>query len=364
MTKLSLHHRPFDAHVHARDPGGAMFNAVVPHTARQCFGALFMPNTKQFLTTAQLASAYCRAVYLVAGVDFIALIAGYLADDMRPAEIESGYRRGAWHAMKFYPRGATTNSHGGLPTPLSAGRQLETMERIGMPLLLHPEVNVWRGEETDPYDRETIFFCEVLPVLRATFPGLRISLEHITTRTAVEYLRENGASDTLVATVTAHHLLTDRIDYFRGGPNPHLHCWPVLKRREDRDALLSLIAEGHDWLFAGSDSAPHPTTAKERACGCAGGVFTAHAMVELYAEAFEQRAGALNHLEAFLCLNGPTFYGIDAKPGLMVLEDVPRAACEMIETSDGQKIRPFGYHEAEQERWPFRWHIAEGTCQE
>ena len=353
-----LAYMPFDGHVHFRNPGSPLFHAVVPLTARQCRGAVVMPNTDPFVTSPEIADLYAEAIRACAGYGFTPVMTGYLTADMDPGTVVRGFQRRSWRAMKFYPRGATTNSHGGMTSPMDAARVLEVMERIGMPLLIHPEVNIWRGEETDPYDREDIFLTEVLPEVRKTFPSLKISLEHITTRTAVSYMDEFGTNGSLVCTITAHHLLTNRIDYFRGGPNPHLHCWPIPKREEDRKALIQFIAQGYPFVFAGSDSAPHPTSAKERACGCAGGVFTAHAMVELYAEAFEQ-AGAIDHLDAFLGLNGPAFYGMSPQTSTdLVLNKNSWTWDYMIRTDDGASLRPFGYHENPKERRPMQWALS------
>ncbi len=347
---------PFDSHVHLRDAGSPLFKAVVPYTARQCWGAVIMPNTNPFVTTPEIASGYEVAIKDCAGNDFTPVMTGYLIAGMDPGTAMRGFQRRQWRAMKFYPLGATTNSHGGMSTPMDAARTLEVMEKIGMPLLIHPEVNLWKGKETDPYDRETIFLTEVLPEVRRTFPRLKISLEHITTRTSVQYMTEYGEAGYLVCTATAHHLLASRIDYFRGGPNPHLHCYPVMKREEDRAALIGLIGRGHRFVSAGSDSAPHPTTAKERACGCAGGVFIAHAMVELYAEAFEE-AGALEHLDAFLGKNGPEFYGLSPRSGMWLrLTKEPWTVDSMIE-SDGVLLRPFGYHEDPKQRRLIQWRL-------
>jgi dihydroorotase len=357
---LSL--QPFEGHVHFRDAGSPLFKTVVHHTTRQCWGAVVMPNTKPFVTSPELADSYAAAIKAEAlktrsGEDFVPIMTGYLTADIDPGTVVRGFQRQSWRAMKFYPKGATTNSHGGMPTPMEAARTLEVMEGMGMPLLIHPEVNIWNGKEMDPYDREDIFLEEVLPEVRKTFPRLKISLEHITTRAAVRFMEENGKEGQLVCTVTAHHLLTSRIDFFRGGPNPHLHCWPIPKREEDRQALLGFIAKGHSFVSAGSDSAPHPTTDKERACGCAGGVFTAHAMVELYAEGFEE-AGALEHLNSFLGKNGPIFYGLKPREtDDLGLEKSLWTWKEMITTEDKTLLRPFGYHENESERRPMKWRL-------
>jgi len=354
---------PFEGHVHFRDPGSPLFKAVIPHTVAQCWGAVVMPNINPFVTTPELADSYAAAIKTEAvrssgrGNEFTPIMTGYLTAEMDPGTVKRGFDRKSWRAMKFYPKGATTNSHGGMPSPMDAARTLEVMERMGMPLLIHPEVNIWNEKETDPYDREKIFLAEVLPEVRRTFPELKISLEHITTHEAARFMQENGKVGQLVCTTTAHHLLTSRIDYFRGGPNPHLHCWPIPKREEHRQALLGFIAKGYAFVSAGSDSAPHPTTAKERACGCAGGVFTAHAMIELYAEAFEE-AGALEHLDAFLGKNGPAFYGFQPRDDWnQVLQKESWTWDTMITTEDKTLLRPFGYHENKDDRRPMKWKL-------
>lgn len=355
--KLELRHVPFDGHVHFRDPESAMFEAVVRLTVGQCWGAVVMPNTSKSVTNPEIAGTYGKLIQDRAHHGFEPVMTGYLTADMDPGTILRGWKQGRWKAMKFYPRGATTNSHAGLLSPMEAARSLEVMETCGMPLLIHPEVNIWNGKESDPYDREFLFLNLVLPEIRKAFPGLRISLEHITTRAAVEYMESYGRENRLVCTVTPHHLLINRKDFFRGGPNPHLHCWPVPKREEDQEALIGFIGKGHPFVFAGSDSAPHPTTAKERACACAGGVFTAHAMAELYAEAFD-RAGALQYLDAFLGEIGPRFYGLESRrTKRMWLEKTQWTCDKIIDLRDGGKLRPFGFHENPDERRPFAWKL-------
>ena len=280
---------PFDAHVHLRD--GAMLEAVARLTYRNFpGGALVMPNLATPITTPLFAREYKKRIRQVIGDDAYSLVmTGYLTEDMGPKTVIEGFESGDWQAMKFYPRGMTTNSHGGIGDIKKLVPIFEAMQEAGMPALFHGESPLWaRGEKTDIYDREKAFFYEVAPWILETFPGLRVSFEHGSTRAFVSFMHKYGKKDRVVGTITAHHLLFDRNDFFAQGPDVHLHCYPVLKRAQDRDALRKLATAGHDFIFAGTDSAPHPTDAKEKACGCAGGVFTAHAAVELYTEVFEK----------------------------------------------------------------------------
>ncbi len=350
-----LHYAPFDAHVHFRR--AHLLKAVAPYTARQCWGAVVMPNTAPHILTPEDARRYKIDVAASLGERFFPVMTGYLTPQTTPEDVECGFKGRVWYAMKAYPPGATTHSAEGV-----AGRALlhhpalPVMQELGMPLLLHGEVN-FDGVEVDPYDREAVFIDEVLGELLTRYPRLKISLEHITTEYAATFIQKHG-SDRLVCTITAHHLLLDRRDFFRGGPNPHLHCWPVLKRSGDREALRALVARNTSFVIAGSDSAPHPTTSKERACGCAGGVFTAHALVPLYTQILEE-IGALDALENFLCLNGPRFFSISPKRAHMVLRQSPWTMNTCIPVGDGSVVRPFGYHENPEERFQFSWRISE-----
>ena len=295
--------RPDDWHLHLRD--GAAMASVVPHTARRFARAIVMPNLTPPVTTTARARAY-RARILAAvpaGLSFQPLMTLYLSDDTPPREIHRARASGEVVAVKLYPAGATTHSDAGVTAMEKTYPVLEAMERLGMPLLVH-------GEVTDPgvdmFDRERAFIERVLAPLVARFAGLRIVFEHITTREAVEFVL--SAPPRVAATITAHHLLLNRNALFNGGLRPHHYCLPVLKREPHREALLHAATSGNAKFFLGTDSAPHPRHAKESACGCAG-IYTAHAALELYAEAFEQ-AGALPALEAFASFHGPDFYGL------------------------------------------------------
>ena len=264
-----------------------------------------MPNLKPPVVTTDMALAY-RARILAAlpqGLHFTPLMTLYLTDNTPPAEILHGSKSCAIHAVKYYPAGATTNSDAGVTNIANCYRTLSTMEEIGMPLLVHGEVT---DPDVDVFDKEKFFLDRVLIPITQRFPKLRVVFEHITTREAVEFVRD--ASDNVAATITAHHLLLNRNALFRGGINPHHYCLPILKRESHREKLVEAATSGNPKFFLGTDSAPHSRSVKETACGCAG-IYTAHAAIELYAEVFEQ-AGALDKLEGFASFNGADFYGL------------------------------------------------------
>ncbi|NMG54251.1 dihydroorotase [Aromatoleum aromaticum] len=302
MQTISLI-RPDDWHLHVRD--GAALATVVPHTARRFGRALIMPNLRPPVTTAAQALEY-RARILAAvppGQHFEPLMSLYLTDNTSPDEIDRAKASGAVVAVKLYPAGATTNSDAGVTAIEKVHAVLERMEKLGMVLCVHGEVT---HGDVDVFDREHVFIEQVLAPLVARFPALRVVFEHITTAEAARFVQDAGPN--VGATVTAHHLLLNRNAIFAGGIRPHHYCLPVLKRETHRRALVEAATSGNAKFFLGTDSAPHSRAAKEAACGCAG-CYTAHAAIELYAEAFEQ-AGALDRLEAFASLNGPAFYGL------------------------------------------------------
>jgi len=295
--------RPDDWHVHLRDD--AMLAAVLPDTARQFARAIAMPNLKPPLRTVAEATAYRARILaaLPAGARFEPLMTLYLTDHTAPEEIAKAKASGFVHAVKYYPAGATTHSDSGVTDINRVQSVLAAMQEAGLPLLLHGEVT---DPEVDVFDRETMFIERILAPLLERLPRLKIVLEHITTRQAVEFV--TAAPANVAATVTAHHLLYNRNAMFAGGIRPHFYCLPVLKRETHRVALIAAATGGNPKFFLGSDSAPHARNAKETACGCAG-IYTAHAAIELYAEIFEQ-AGALDRLEAFASFHGPDFYGL------------------------------------------------------
>jgi dihydroorotase len=312
MTQSLTITRPDDWHLHVRD--GAALQTVVPHTAAQFGRAIIMPNLKPPVTTAAQALTYKARIQAAvpAGIAFEPLMTLYLTDNLPADEIRVAKDAGVV-ALKLYPAGATTNSDAGVTDLRKTYTTLEAMQREGMPLLVHGEVT---SPDIDLFDREAVFIDQQLIPLRRDFPGLKIVMEHITTREAAQYVA--GADALTAATVTAHHLLYNRNAIFTGGIRPHYYCLPVLKRETHRLALINAVTSGSSKFFLGTDSAPHPAHLKEHATGCAG-CYTAHAAMELYAEAFDA-AGALDKLEAFASFNGPAFYGLPRNSGSITLQ--------------------------------------------
>ena len=302
MNTLKLR-RPDDWHVHLRD--GAALGAVAGFTARQFGRAIVMPNLRPAVTTAAAARAYRERILaaLPSHTRFEPLLTLYLTDSTSPEEIDRARATGFVHGVKLYPAGATTHSDAGVTRIEAVYRVLARMEEIGMPLQVHGESP---HPDVDVFDRETHFIDAVLQPLLERFPGLKVVFEHITTARAVEFVTRARAG--VAATITPQHLLHNRNAIFSGGIRPHYYCLPILKRERDRLALLGAATGGNPRFFLGTDSAPHERASKENACGCAG-MFTAHAAIELYAEAFES-AGRLDRLEAFAAHFGADFYGL------------------------------------------------------
>ncbi|MEW5311978.1 MAG: hypothetical protein WDW38_003644 [Sanguina aurantia] len=372
--------RPDDWHLHLRD--GDALASVVGHTARQFARAIVMPNLKPPVTTVAMAEDYRRRILasLPASTPFEPLMTLYLTESTPVEEIRRASESDSVVAVKYYPAGATTNSQSGVRELSRVYPVLEAMEQHDVPLLLHGEVT---DPDIDIFDRERVFIERHLLPLQARFPGLRMVLEHITTREAVEFVR--GAPANVAATITAHHLLLNRNALFEGGMRPHNYCAPILKRETHRTALLQAATSGDSYsssaefvasapsnvaatitpqhmllnrnamfvkglrphnyclpilkrekhreavaaaatsgsskFFLGTDSAPHTKHTKEAACGCAG-MFTAPVALALYAHAFEL-AGALHNLEAFASHNGPAFYGLPRNLGSVTLQRTP-----------------------------------------
>ena len=304
--------RPDDWHLHVRD--GEALHTVVPHTAAQFGRAIIMPNLKPPVTTAEQALAYKARIQAAvpAGMSFEPLMTLYLTDKLPPAEIKRAKAAGVV-ACKLYPAGATTNSDAGVTDLRKIYKTLEAMQREGVLLLVHGEVT---SSDIDLFDREAAFIEQQLIPLRRDFPELKIVFEHITTRDAAHYVRD--ADRFVGATITAHHLLYNRNALFIGGMRPHYYCLPVLKREVHRLALVEAATSGNAKFFLGTDSAPHPAQLKEHASGCAG-CYTAHAAIEMYAEAFDN-AGALHQLEAFASFHGADFYGLPRNTGTITLK--------------------------------------------
>src|SRR5688500_7541130 len=312
MDRLTLR-RPDDWHLHLRD--GAAMACVLADSARRFARAIVMPNLKPAVRTTAQALHYRDRILgaLPEGASFEPLMTLYLTDDTPAEEIARAKLSGRVFGVKLYPAGATTHSDEGVTRLSRCFYALEKMAELGVPLLVH-------GESTDPaidvFDREQAFFEEVLGPLLERFPGLKVVLEHITTREAAQFVEVTGAN--VAATITAHHLLLNRNALFLGGIRPHHSCLPVLKRETHREALVEAATSGNPKVFLGTDSAPHPRGAKEAACGCAG-IYTAHAAIELYAAAFEE-ADALDKLEGFASVHGAQFYGLPLNTDTITLE--------------------------------------------
>ena len=300
--------RPDDFHLHVRD--GQALAAVVPFSAARFARALVMPNLRPPVRTAAEALAYRERILAVLppGTPFTPLMSLYLTDTTAPEEVERARASGGILGFKLYPAGATTHSDAGVTDIRRVDGVLERLQETGLALQVHGEVTDAR---TDVFDREARFIDTVLAPLAERFPRLRIVFEHITTRAAVEFVL--GARAGIAATVTPQHLLMNRNALFAGGLRPHHYCLPVLKSETDREALCAAVGSGSPRLFLGTDSAPHERATKESACGCAG-IFSAHAGLELYAEAFEA-IGALDRLEAFAAHHGADFYGLPRNAG-------------------------------------------------
>jgi len=295
--------RPDDWHLHLRD--GDMLAAVLPDTVRRFARAIVMPNLNPPVRTVAEAAAYRERILaaLPEGADFLPLMTLYLTDNTSPEEIVRAKDSGFVYAVKYYPAGATTNSDSGVTDIRRVDAALAAMQEVGLPLLMHGEVT---DPNVDMFDREAVFIERILDPLLQRQADLKVVLEHITTRQAARFVA--AAPENVGATITAHHLLYNRNAMFQGGIRPHYYCLPVLKRETHREALIDAATSGSQKFFLGTDSAPHATHAKEAACGCAG-IYTAHAAIELYAEAFES-AGALDRLEGFSSHFGPDFYGL------------------------------------------------------
>lgn len=312
MEKLTLT-QPDDWHLHVRN--GAILNTVIGHTAGQFARAIIMPNLKSPVSTVSQALDYRQEILsaLPKAAGFEPLMTLYLTTGLTEQEIKLAAQSQYVHAVKLYPAGATTNSEAGVPDFRKIYPQLAAMEKYAVPLLVHGEVT---DPDCDIFDRERVFVDEVLSHLVHDFPELKIVMEHVTTKEAIDFVKSQDSN--LAATITPQHLLYNRNNLFAGGIRPHNYCLPVLKREEHRQALLSAATSGNPKFFLGTDSAPHLKSAKESACGCAG-CFNAFAALPLYAEAFEQ-VGALDKLEAFASFFGADFYQLPRNTAKVTLE--------------------------------------------
>ena len=329
--------RPDDWHVHLRD--GEMLDRVAPYTARQFARAIIMPNLVPPITSVEDAAAYRDRIAAAAGQGFTPLMTCYLTDNIDPDELARGYSDGVWVAAKLYPAGATTNSASGVTDIRNIYPALERMQQIGMVFCIHGEVT---DAQVDVFDREAVFIDRILTPLVRDFPGLKIVLEHITTKQAAQFVADAPAN--VAATITPQHLHLNRNALFKGGLRPHAYCLPVVKREEHRLAVRKAAVSGSPKFFLGTDTAPHARETKESACGCAG-IFNAPYALESYAQVFEEE-GALDKFEGFASENGPRFYGLPLNEGTVTLE---RAEHQVPETVEG--LVPF--HAGGMLRWRF-----------
>jgi dihydroorotase len=308
--------RPDDWHLHVRD--GAVLQAVIAHSAAQFGRALIMPNLVPPVTDIGMATAYRSRILdaLPQDTDFSPLMSLYLTDNTARDTVVAAADSDHVLGFKLYPAGATTNSDAGVTAISRVMHALEAMADLGVVLQVHGEVT---DAHVDVFDREAVFIEQVLVPLRRELPELRIVMEHVTTRDGVDFVREAGSN--VAATITAHHLLFNRNALFHGGIRPHYYCLPILKRRQHQEALLKAATGGDPSFFLGTDSAPHLRGRKENDCGCAG-IYTAHAALELYAEAFEQ-VDALERLEGFAAHHGADFYRLPRNGGSITLERMP-----------------------------------------
>ena len=316
-----------------------MLRAVTPITAERFASAIVMPNTEPPIDTVELAAEYKKEILaaLPQGSAFQPLMTLYLTKNLTPAEIEKGV--GTIYGVKSYPYGATTNSQWGYRSILEASDVLKKMEEVGMPLLLHGEVHLNdAGEEEDPYDGERLFITDVLPRLLEAYPRLKISLEHMSSASAVDFMEKNGKEGQVAATITPTHLLYDRRQAFSGGYRPLIHMKPLVKTSADRERVRDIAKKGLPFISAGTDSAPHPEGKKFSSC-CAFGTFTSPVAIEVYAQIFDE-LGALDKLESFLSLNGPRFYGIEPSAETITLVKKDWQTTEPVVTDEGVNVWP------------------------
>jgi len=335
--------KPDDWHLHVRD--GAMLKASLPFTARHFGRAIIMPNLLPPVVKVKDAEAY-RSRVLAArpqGSSFQPLMTCYLTDDTSPDEVESGFRNSVFTAVKLYPANATTNSAAGVTDLGSVRKVFARMERIGMPLLIH-------GEEVDPevdvFDREAVFIERRLAPLLKDFPGLKVVLEHLSSKVAVDFVRAHAPQ--LGGTITPYHLCLNRTDWLGSGLRPYMYCMPVIKTENDRRSLVEAATSGDACFFLGTDSAPHPVVRKLNVVGAAG-LFNSPVAIETYAKVFAS-AGRLDKLEAFASLNGPKHYGLPPNSDSITLEQKTWTAPEEVRV-DGPDERALVYRGGETIEW-------------
>jgi dihydroorotase len=343
MTERITIRTPDDWHLHVRD--GAMLKAVLPFTAAHFGRAICMPNLVPPVVTVKDAISYRQRVLAAVpeGSSFTPLMTSYLTDHTDPDDIEAGFRDGVFTAVKMYPAHATTNSTYGVTDFQKINRVLARMEKIGMTFLIH-------GEEADPeidiFDREAAFIERRLTPMIRNFPALRIVLEHVSSREGVDYVRAHAPQ--VAATVTPYHLMLTRTDWLGFGNRPYMYCMPVIKRREDRDAIRKAVTSGETCFFLGTDSAPHPVSRKLNMVGVPG-IFNAPVAIESYAQVFAEE-NALDKLEAFASLNGARHYRMQPNAGTIVLEKASWPAPEEVKV-DGPDERALVHRGGETIQW-------------
>lgn len=349
MTRsITLNYELLEGHVHFRE--GKRMESVVPLTARQFGKAIVMPNTSPFILTVDDAKKYREKILAAvpSGVNFTPLITLYLQETTSPKTIQAAKKSGVIFGMKMYPRGQTTNSHGGVVDVRNIVDQLKIMEEVDLPLLIHGES---ADENIDVFDREKDFYSSAFDWITKTFPKLRISCEHITKASTAQKIERASKHLRLGATITPQHLLVDRNYMLGGNLRPHAFCKPILKRKEDREYLLGCATSGNPRFFLGTDSAPHPQSgepykSKENDCGCAG-CFTAHAAIELYAEAFDS-VSRLQRLEDFASKFGSEFYELKRSRIYTTLKEEKWSAPKNYHFGDNAVV-PFRQEE------PLKW---------
>ncbi|MBF0264448.1 MAG: dihydroorotase [Gammaproteobacteria bacterium] len=331
MPKSITIHAPDDWHLHLRD--GDVLKGLVAHTAERFKRAIVMPNLVPPITSVEMAAEYLDRILAVVpdNSDFEPLMTLYLTDNTTAQTVFNAHQSCFVKAFKLYPAGATTNSDAGVSDIKKCYPAIAEMQKLGVPLLIHGEIT---DADIDIFEREQVFIERVLKPLCEDFPELKIVFEHITTSFAVDFV--NSTSHPIAATITAHHLLMNRNHMLVGGIRPHYYCLPVLKHQQHQQALIKAATSGSEKFFLGTDSAPHAQNKKETACGCAG-MYTSHAAIELYAEAFE-RADKLENLEAFSSLNGAKFYGLPVNSEKLTL---------VRESWDVPEYYQFGTNEAD-----------------
>lgn len=351
MEALTIR-KPDDWHAHLRD--GAMLEAVAPFSARFFGRVIVMPNLAEPVTTTERLKAYRARVERALGPSCTPLMTYYLTDASSPDEVARGFKNKDAYAAKLYPAGATTNAENGVTKIENVYPVFEAMQKVGMPLLLHGEtVQSADGNAIEPKDREKVFLDTTLPRLLKDFPELKVILEHASTKDAVDFVLEGGSR--LGATITVHHLMLPSKSMADEVLKPYLRALPAIKTEADKQALRKAATSGTSRFFLGTDSAPHLVSKKESGKPPAG-IFSAPAALELYAQVFEEE-GKLENFEAFASLNGPAFYGLQQNDETVTLEKRPWTIDDLVEVSDGNYIRPFGYDEHPEKRLVISWRL-------